>query len=102
MKTKIFNEIKDVKLNYEPEGVIILGIFGSYARSDAKKNSDIDLLYELNDNFHKKYKGFKAFHRLTTIQDEISQKLSKRVDLVDRSALRSVGKKFILDEVIYV
>ena len=43
MKQEILDKIKVLKNKYEPEGFLIIGIFGSVARGEASKKSDIDL-----------------------------------------------------------
>lgn len=43
---EILQKLKSIKPEYQPEGVDILGVFGSYARNEADKDSDIDILIE--------------------------------------------------------
>src|SRR3989338_8359463 len=63
-------------------GVVKAGIFGSYARGEAKKNSDIDLLI--------KFKGRKSLLDLSGLKIELESKLTKKV----RSHWRSYQKYF--------
>ena len=50
---KTIEEIKRILLEHKDEirqkyGIIILGIFGSYARGEQKETSDIDIIVELD------------------------------------------------------
>jgi len=50
---KTLEEIKRILLEHKEEirqkyGIIILGIFGSYARGEQKETSDIDIIVELD------------------------------------------------------
>lgn len=80
-----------VKKNYEVKNI---GVFGSVASGKEKKSSDIDILVEL-----KKPIGFFKFLEL---EEFLSRKLKRKVDLVTEKALRPAIKKEILKEVIYV
>jgi len=75
-------------------GVREIGIFGSYARKENTKSSDIDILVELE-----KPMGFFKFIRL---EREVSELLGVKVDLVTKNALKPHIGQRILAEVIYV
>jgi predicted nucleotidyltransferase len=50
---KTLEEIKRILLEHKEEirqkyGIIILGVFGSYARGEQKETSDIDIIVELD------------------------------------------------------
>lgn len=71
-----------------------IGIFGSYARGDIHKGSDIDILvdfYEVPDLFE--------FIRLEYFLRKL---LGRKVDLVTRNALKPIIKRSILRETIYL
>ena len=65
------------------------GIFGSYARGEQKKNSDIDIIIK-----PRKGMGFRFFG----LQIELEEKLGKRVDLVSYNGLHPLLKEKILEE----
>jgi predicted nucleotidyltransferase len=65
------------------------GIFGSYARGEQKKNSDVDILVELG-----KPMGFD----FVGIQFELEDELGKKVDLVTYNSLHPLLKDRILNE----
>ena len=57
MKKEVLDKIKILKNKYEPDGFIVLGVFGSYARGEENDKSDIDILYEMTGSFYRKYPG---------------------------------------------
>ena len=96
-KEYIINYLSEHKDEFSQKfGITKLGLFGSYARGEAKKNSDIDILIELENN-------------LTDIHDKKSD-LKKtlenyfhlKVDIAREKYLRPLVKKEILKEVEYV
>ena len=97
-KDKILSVLKNLKPKYEKEGVVLLGLFGSYAQGRQTDLSDIDIVYRLNyDKFSKKYAdGFSKLLRLDAIKEDLEKRLKTKVDfLPDKN-------KIILDEVLYV
>mgnify|MGYP001213155871 CR=1 FL=1 len=102
MDKELFDKIRQLKKKYESDGFIILGVFGSFARGDNRENSDIDILYELKEEFYNRYPGFKIFPVIDEIEKEIQAELDRRVDLANKNALNEIGNKYILPEVIYV
>ena len=69
-------------------------MFGSVARDEQTGTSDIDLLVEFS-----KPVGFVTFMRL---ENFLSEKLGKQVDLVTSDSLKPVIRQDVLAEVIYV
>ena len=71
---------------HEPElraaGLAALYLFGSTARDTARKDSDVDLLFEVGDA-----RDFSLFH-LFDIQDRLTSLLQTKVDLIERCSLR--------------
>lgn len=100
----VYEKIKYLKPILSSDGINILGVFGSYARGDHTSDSDIDILYEIEDikAFMKKYKGFSAFSKLADTKEFLKKELCKEVDFVDKDSLNELGKEFILKEVKYV
>jgi hypothetical protein len=97
--TRSIQEIKRILLSHKRDlldkyGVKEIGIFGSYVRNENKKNSDIDILVELE-----KPMGFFKFVRL---ERYLSELLGAKVDLVTKNALKPHIGQRILAEVIYV
>ena len=78
----------------ERYGVHSLGVFGSYVRGEAKPDSDLDVLVE--------YATPPPLFVHVRLQNELSDRLGVRVDLVMKSALKPILGARILEEVIYV
>ncbi len=75
-------------------GVVKAGIFGSYARGEAKKRSDIDFLVKI--------KGKKSLLDVVGIQLDLQKSLQKKVDLVEYQEIHPYLKKQILGEEIRI
>jgi hypothetical protein len=73
--------------------VVKAGIFGSFARGEEKKNSDVDILIETS-----KPMGF-AF---AGIQFKLEKKLGKKVDLLTYNSIHPFLKNRILLEEIKI
>jgi len=86
-KDEILHILSDVKPKYEEEGLILLGLFGSFAREAQKVSSDIDIAYRIDyERFSDKYRdGFSKILRIEEIRGELEKRLGKRVDLVSDS-----------------
>jgi len=66
------------------------GIFGSFARGEAKKNSDIDIVVKIKKNI--------SLLDFVGIKLELEDVLAKKVDLVEYDNLRPIIKERILSE----
>lgn len=72
--------------------VVKAGIFGSYARGEEKKKSDVDILI--------KFKGGKSLLDLVGLEHELKRTLKKKVDVVTYNSLHPLLRERILkDEV---
>ena len=103
-KNKNIEKIKSYPKGYEnlkrkivkilkKNNIVRAGIFGSYARGEAKKDSDIDILVETSRPI-----GF-AF---VGIQFELEKKLKKKVDLLTYNSIHPLLKKRILNEEVRI
>ena len=75
-------------------GVIKAGIFGSYARGEAKKKSDIDFLIKMQDG--------KSLLDLSRLRNQLKENLKTEVDLVEYRSIKSRIKKEILNEEVKI
>ncbi len=96
MKTK---EITDFLTAHKDEmaqrfGVVKIGLFGSYARGDAREDSDIDIAIEM-DTQHIADSYFGTLHFL-------EDHLKKKIDLGVLSNIRPELLDHIKNEIIYV
>lgn len=81
---------------FDEFGVIDLAVFGSYAKNEQKKDSDIDIYVVLK----KEYKTFDNFMDLKFYLEELLS--NKRVDLVIKDSIRRELKPKIIMEAVHV
>jgi len=83
-KNEILSTLKKLQPKYKKEGLILLGLFGSYAKNRQTKFSDIDIAYRLDyDKFSQNYKdGFSKLLRLDAIKEELQTVFKTPIDLV--------------------
>lgn len=72
-----------------------LGVFGSYVRNDATPESDLDMLIELDENARLGYK-------FVRIENELSELLAVKVDLIEKKALKPKILENVMREVVKV
>jgi predicted nucleotidyltransferase len=89
------NDIQIVKDYFSGQPVIKAYLFGSYSRGEADKNSDIDILVDLDYSKHIGL-GF------VTMQSELQQKLQKKIDLISSKAVSKYIKPFIEKDKILI
>lgn len=89
-------KIKNIILSHLKEFYPIkVGIFGSYARGDNKKDSDIDILV--------KFKESPSLLTLFKLENDLSEILGVNVDLVTTGALKNKRiKKSIKKDLINI
>lgn len=87
IKKKIIPVLKEYK-------VTKAGIFGSYARGEHKKNSDIDILIEINDDA--------GLLEIIGLKLELEKLIKRKVDLVEYETIRKELKKQILNDEIRI
>ncbi len=77
-------------------GVSHLAVFGSVSRGEAQKNSDIDLLVELNSN------SVMGLFEYANLKLYIQSLFDAPADVANRSTLKPLLKDAILREAVYV
>jgi|TARA_Y100000310_G_scaffold70980_1_gene66791 hypothetical protein len=87
LKKKIISILKK-------NNVVRAGIFGSYARGEQKKNSDIDILVEIKKKI--------SLFDFAGIKIELEEKLRRKVDLVEYKVIKPRIKKNILDSEVRI
>ena len=71
-----------------------IGIFGSYVRGEQQPQSDLDVLVDFEE--------YPSLLEFVGIEDELSERLGIRVDLVMKSGLKPRIGQRILREVVYL
>lgn len=75
-------------------GVTGIGVFGSFVRGEATTDSDIDILVEFNRPI--------GFFKFLDLEEQLSEWLGAKVDLVTKAALKPHIGRNILDEVVMI
>jgi len=71
-----------------------IGLFGSVARGEERPDSDIDVLVE--------FSGDPSLLDVVIIEQEVSQLLGKKIDLVTEEALSPYIKDKVMKEVVFL
>jgi len=71
-----------------------LGIFGSYVRGEQKSESDLDILID--------YEEAPSLITLIEIENQLSELLGMKVDLVTHKGIKPQLRSYILEEVVYL
>jgi len=96
---KDLEQIKQIIRDCEPEiqdkyGVKNIGIFGSYTKNNADKDSDIDILVEFKEPI--------GLFEFVELENFLEKKLGIEVDLVTKDSLKPAIGERILKEVSYL
>ena len=94
-KERIINTICKSRAELLSLGVRSIGLFGSFARGEAKAESDVDILVE----FDTAKKTFDNFIDTCFLLEEL---FNRRVELVTKESLSPYIKPYVLKEVEYV
>ncbi len=73
---------------FEKYGIKYAGVFGSYARGEARPDSDVDILVSFGDQIF-------TLLDIFNFKEEISEKLNKPVDVVSDRAVIPYFKEYI-------
>jgi len=79
---------------YQKYKIKKIGIFGSFARGEQSKESDVDIIVEFEE--------VPGLIKFIEIEEYLSKLLGRKVDLVRKPAIRKELKDKILKEVVYV
>lgn len=71
-----------------------IGIFGSFARGENRKRSDVDILVDFEE--------MPGLTGLCDLESYIEKLLRRKVDVVRKAALRPELREIILKEVVYL
>ena len=76
-------------------GVKKTGIFGSFARGEEKRGSDMDILVEFEE-------GSETFKNYMNLKFFLEDRFSRKVDIVIINDIKPLIKEEILREAVYV
>jgi predicted nucleotidyltransferase len=91
---RIIAKIQKHRLHLNSLGVKSLAVFGSVARGEARKDSDVDILVEFD--------GAVTFDRFMDTKFYLEELLGRPVDLVIQKALKPRMKTRIGQDLVYV
>jgi len=96
-KQDILNYLKSNQEYYNNKfGIHFIGLFGSFARDEANNDSDIDILYKIEND--KKLSIFKYLEMNKQLEDFFH----KKIDLVRDEKLKPQIKEYIQKDIAYV
>lgn len=90
MKKLLIDNKKELEDYCRKNQIKLFGLFGSFARGEANKNSDIDILVD----FYK----IKSLMEIGGIQYDLEESLGRPVDLVSRRSTKPALKNNILKD----
>lgn len=94
-KNKVLKILEHLRISIrEKYKAEIKGVFGSFVKGEAKRDSDIDILVD----FHEKADLFD----LISLSLFLEKKLKRKVDIVPRNSLREEIKESVLREAVYI
>lgn len=85
------NTIKKVVSKFNPK---LVGIFGSYARNEQQRDSDLDILVDFNDSVN--------LIELIGLEQELTELLGIKVDLVTLKSVNPSLNKYIQQDLIRI
>lgn len=91
IKKRLRNQKSTLMARYK---VTQIGIFGSYVRGTQQPQSDVDILVDFDE--------YPSLLEFVGLEDELSQQLGIKVDLVMKSGLKPRIGRRILKEVVYL
>lgn len=90
-RAELLAKLKELKPWLESQGISRVRLFGSYARDEARPDSDVDLLVEVS-----KPMGFQYFD----IEEELGRRLGAKVSFASEEQLNRVIRRHALADAI--
>ena len=100
-KDAILSYLGELKEELRKEGIVELGLFGSYARGEAGVYSDIDIAIKRDEAYLKEHSAYEYFTLLDGVKSKISARFHRQSDLFDLGSDSSM-KENVLKDLIYV
>lgn len=98
-KSTILHYLQNKKNEWHQKyGIVSLGLYGSYARDEATKNSDVDIFYERDKKFE-----LESGLDFMNLSEMMAKELHvKKVDFVSLAFMNPVIKYYAQKDFIYV
>lgn len=103
-QSSILATITSLKSKYDEKGIILEGLFGSFAKNSEDAYSDIDIAYHLDYELCDAHypDGFAKLEALDTLKNELQEKLHRKVDLVSLQSSNKTLTDTIRKEMLHV
>ena len=92
-RRELLEKLRELKPWLESQGIVDLRLFGSFARDEARADSDVDLLCRTTRRMGLEFFGYEA---------EIAERVGRRVELVEDEELRPFAMKTALRDLVHV
>lgn len=92
-RDEILKALADERESLRAFGVTELGVFGSFARNEARIDSDVDVLVDLQRETFRDYMGLLNF---------LEGLFGRKVDLVMKGTIKPIIRDRVLSETLYV
>lgn len=83
-RAELLEKLRELKPWLESQGVVDLRLFGSFARDEARDDSDVDLMCKITHPMGLEFFG---------IQIELAEKLGREVELFQDKELRPFARR---------
>jgi len=93
-KDDVLKSLSASKRRFRALGVRRIGLFGSFARGEQRKGSDLDILVEFE-------RGKKSFDNYMDLKFLLEDLFGRDVDLVVKEAIRPALRNSILEGAVY-
>lgn len=92
-RAELLEKLRELKPWLESQGVVDLRLFGSFARDEAREDSDVDLLCRTT-----RLIGFEFF----SYECDIADHVGRRVDLVEDCELHPLAMRTAIRDLVHV
>ena len=92
-RAELLTRLRELKPWLESQGVVDLRLFGSFARDEARDDSDVDLMCRLTKRMGLEFFG---------IQIELAERLGREVELFQDKELRPFARRTADEDAIVV
>lgn len=100
-KANILEYLTEIKSELANDGIISLGLFGSFARSEQNIYSDIDIAIKKESTYLEKRTAYIYFEEVRKIKAMIQRKFHRNSDVFDLDSDSSM-KENIQKDLLYV
>ena len=100
-KSNIIIFLNEIKAELLDDGIIKLGLFGSFARDEANVYSDIDIAIQKENNYLSHRTAYDYFNEVSKIKNLIKKKFHRNIDIFDLDSNSSMRDE-IMKDLIYV